>query len=195
MDIADLPPLFCRPRRSPRLNTDSRHASLCGFGGIPGAGSRRQSSVPRGNSQDVDSASTLGLGAVSGGSILGGVLGSTSGNLAGVVAGSLNNSSNNSPSGRPLRRVQISSGGDVSSKSTLNSQVCTKCCCCEKSMCLKFLFQFNFFSTFSSLWLSQGQKSLLSSNRDREDFFPQLPLPLQQLGTLVVVMMRMKLNC
>lgn len=122
VDIEDLPPLFCRPRRSPRLNTDSRHASLCGFGGIPGAGSRRQSSVPRGNSQDVDSSSTLGLGAVSGGSILGGVLGSTSGNLPGVVAGSLNNSSNNSPSGRPLRRVQISSGGDVSSKSTLNSQ-------------------------------------------------------------------------
>ncbi|KAJ1522077.1 hypothetical protein ONE63_002388 [Megalurothrips usitatus] len=122
VDIADLPPLFCRPRRSPKLNTDSRHASLCGFGGIPGAGSRRQSSVPRGNSQDVDSSSTLGLGGVSGGSILGGVLGSVSGNLPGVLAGSLNNSSNNSPSGRPLRKVQITSGADASSKSTLNSQ-------------------------------------------------------------------------
>ncbi|KAK3910945.1 Receptor-type guanylate cyclase Gyc76C [Frankliniella fusca] len=124
VDIADLPPLFCRPRRSPKLNTDSRHASLCGFGGIPGAGSRRQSSVPRGNSQDVDSSSTLGLGGVSaGGSVLGGVLGGTSGNLPAVVAGSLNNSSNNSPSGRPFRRVQIASGGDAtSSKSTLNSQ-------------------------------------------------------------------------
>lgn len=122
MDINDLPPLFCRPRRSPKLNTDSRHASLCGFGGIPG--SRRQSSVPRGNSIDVESSSTLGLGAVSGGSVLGGVLGSTSTGLPGGLTGSLNNSSNNSPSGRlGLRRVQIASGGDTSSKSTLNSQV------------------------------------------------------------------------
>ena len=123
MNIEDLPPLFCRPRRSPKLNTDSRHASLCGFGGIPGAGSRRQSSVPRGNSIDVESSSTLGLG-VSGGSVLGGVLGSMSTGLPGGLTGSLNNSSNNSPSGRiGLRRVQIASGGDTSSKSTLNSQV------------------------------------------------------------------------
>ncbi|XP_060811458.1 receptor-type guanylate cyclase Gyc76C-like [Bombus pascuorum] len=42
VDVGDLPPLFCRPRRSPKLN--SRQASL--LGGL-GAGSRRQSSVPR----------------------------------------------------------------------------------------------------------------------------------------------------
>lgn len=39
----NLPPLFCRPRRSPKLNPDSRYASL--LDGL-GAGSRRQSSVP-----------------------------------------------------------------------------------------------------------------------------------------------------
>ncbi|XP_076290712.1 receptor-type guanylate cyclase Gyc76C isoform X2 [Lasioglossum baleicum] len=44
VDVGDLPPLFCRPRRSPKLNSDSRQASL--LGGL-GAGSRRQSSVPR----------------------------------------------------------------------------------------------------------------------------------------------------
>lgn len=44
VDIGDLPPLFSRPRRSPKLNPDSRQASL--LGGL-GAGSRRQSSVPR----------------------------------------------------------------------------------------------------------------------------------------------------
>ncbi|XP_011170940.1 receptor-type guanylate cyclase Gyc76C [Solenopsis invicta] len=39
----NLPPLFCRPRRSPKLNPDSRYASL--LEGL-GAGSRRQSNVP-----------------------------------------------------------------------------------------------------------------------------------------------------
>ncbi|XP_011864194.1 PREDICTED: guanylate cyclase 32E-like [Vollenhovia emeryi] len=39
----NLPPLFCRPRKSPKLNPDSRYASL--LDGL-GAGSRRQSSVP-----------------------------------------------------------------------------------------------------------------------------------------------------
>ena len=54
MDLTELPPLFCRPRRSPKLNPDSRQASLCG-------GSRRQSSVPRGTSgiETQDSNSTL----------------------------------------------------------------------------------------------------------------------------------------
>lgn len=53
-DIRDLPPpLFCRPRRSPKLNCDSRQQSFIGapyFGGGVGGGgtgSRRQSSVPR----------------------------------------------------------------------------------------------------------------------------------------------------
>ncbi|XP_034948736.1 receptor-type guanylate cyclase Gyc76C-like isoform X2 [Chelonus insularis] len=49
VDINDLPPLFCRPRRSPKLNPDSRQASL--LGGL-GAGSRRQSSVPRPTAED-----------------------------------------------------------------------------------------------------------------------------------------------
>lgn len=44
VDVGALPPLFCRPRRSPKLNPDSRQASL--LNGL-GAGSRRQSSVPR----------------------------------------------------------------------------------------------------------------------------------------------------
>lgn len=44
VDVNDLPPLFCRPRRSPKLNPDSRQASL--LAGL-GAGSRRQSSVPK----------------------------------------------------------------------------------------------------------------------------------------------------
>lgn len=39
----NLPPLFCRPRKSPKLNPDSRYASL--LEGL-GAGSRRQSNVP-----------------------------------------------------------------------------------------------------------------------------------------------------
>ncbi|KAJ8964720.1 hypothetical protein NQ314_004685 [Rhamnusium bicolor] len=35
VDLAELPPLFCRPRRSPKLNADSRQASVCGgFGGM-----------------------------------------------------------------------------------------------------------------------------------------------------------------
>ncbi|KAJ8947966.1 hypothetical protein NQ318_021064, partial [Aromia moschata] len=45
VDLAELPPLFCRPRRSPKLNADSRQASVCG--GFGGMHSRRHSSVPR----------------------------------------------------------------------------------------------------------------------------------------------------
>ncbi|KAK2576982.1 hypothetical protein KPH14_011945 [Odynerus spinipes] len=52
VDVGDLPPLFCRPRRSPKLNPDSRQASL--LGGL-GAGSRRQSSVPRPAADDSTS--------------------------------------------------------------------------------------------------------------------------------------------
>ncbi|XP_054008169.1 receptor-type guanylate cyclase Gyc76C-like [Hylaeus anthracinus] len=52
VDVGDLPPLFCRPRRSPKLNSDSRQASL--LGGL-GAGSRRQSSVPRPTADDSSS--------------------------------------------------------------------------------------------------------------------------------------------
>ncbi|XP_051156964.1 receptor-type guanylate cyclase Gyc76C-like [Leptopilina boulardi] len=52
VDVGDLPPLFCRPRRSPKLNPDSRQASL--LGGL-GAGSRRQSSVPRPTPDDTTS--------------------------------------------------------------------------------------------------------------------------------------------
>ncbi|XP_076380878.1 receptor-type guanylate cyclase Gyc76C isoform X1 [Megalopta genalis] len=52
VDVGDLPPLFCRPRRSPKLNSDSRQASL--LGGL-GAGSRRQSSVPRPTPDDSTS--------------------------------------------------------------------------------------------------------------------------------------------
>ncbi|XP_012274988.1 receptor-type guanylate cyclase Gyc76C isoform X2 [Orussus abietinus] len=44
VDVGDLPPLFSRPRRSPKLNSDSRQASL--LGGL-GSCSRRQSNVPR----------------------------------------------------------------------------------------------------------------------------------------------------
>nr|CAD7204451.1 unnamed protein product [Timema douglasi] len=58
VDLTELPPLFCRPHRSPKPNTDSRQASI--YGGF-GAGSRRQSSIPRGASVDVDSTSSLGL--------------------------------------------------------------------------------------------------------------------------------------
>lgn len=46
VDLNELPPLFCRPRRSPKLNTDSRQPSL--IGGFGGLNSRRHSSVPRG---------------------------------------------------------------------------------------------------------------------------------------------------
>lgn len=45
VDLAELPPLFCRPRRSPKLNPDSRQPSVCG--GFGGMHSRRHSSVPR----------------------------------------------------------------------------------------------------------------------------------------------------
>ncbi|XP_011308844.1 guanylate cyclase 32E isoform X2 [Fopius arisanus] len=49
VDVDDLPPLFCRPRRSPKLNPDSRQPSL--LGGL-GAGSRRTSAVPRPSPDD-----------------------------------------------------------------------------------------------------------------------------------------------
>ncbi|XP_015514449.1 receptor-type guanylate cyclase Gyc76C [Neodiprion pinetum] len=48
------PPLFCRPRRSPKFNPESRQASL--LAGLGGGGSRRHSSVPRpGNTDDSSS--------------------------------------------------------------------------------------------------------------------------------------------
>lgn len=60
VDLGQLPPLFCRPRRSPKLNTESRQASVCGALGFSGVtSSRRHSSVPRGTSIDVDSTSTI----------------------------------------------------------------------------------------------------------------------------------------
>ncbi|XP_066155671.1 receptor-type guanylate cyclase Gyc76C-like isoform X2 [Euwallacea fornicatus] len=57
VDLTELPPLFCRPRRSPKLNTDSRQPSI--IGGFGGLNSRRHSSVPRGASVDIESSSTL----------------------------------------------------------------------------------------------------------------------------------------
>lgn len=52
IDMTDLPPpLFCRPRKSPKLTSDSRQPSIVGMH-YAGAGSRRQSSVPR---ADVES--------------------------------------------------------------------------------------------------------------------------------------------
>ncbi|XP_044753115.1 receptor-type guanylate cyclase Gyc76C-like isoform X2 [Coccinella septempunctata] len=57
VDLEELPPLFCRPRKSPKLNNDSRQPSFCGgFGGLT---SRRHSSVPRGTSIEVESISTI----------------------------------------------------------------------------------------------------------------------------------------
>ncbi|XP_022917682.1 receptor-type guanylate cyclase Gyc76C-like [Onthophagus taurus] len=57
-DLEECLPLFCKPKRgSPKLNNDSRQASFCG--GCVGLNSRRQSSVPRGTSVEVDSCSTL----------------------------------------------------------------------------------------------------------------------------------------
>ncbi|XP_055371824.1 receptor-type guanylate cyclase Gyc76C-like [Condylostylus longicornis] len=55
VDVAELPPpLFCRPRKSPKLNCDSRQPSLIGAHYFNGSGpggcgynSRRQSSIPR----------------------------------------------------------------------------------------------------------------------------------------------------
>ncbi|XP_058464642.1 receptor-type guanylate cyclase Gyc76C-like isoform X1 [Malaya genurostris] len=45
VDVRDLPPpLFCRPRRSPKLTYDSRHPSITGFANFV-TGSRRQSSA------------------------------------------------------------------------------------------------------------------------------------------------------
>lgn len=55
VDMADLPPLFCRPRKSPKLNCDSRQPSIIGMH-VAGTGSRRQSSVPR---ADLESAYSL----------------------------------------------------------------------------------------------------------------------------------------
>lgn len=50
VNLAELPPLFCRPRKSPKLNNESRQASVCGImGGFGGISSRRHSSVPRGS--------------------------------------------------------------------------------------------------------------------------------------------------
>lgn len=47
VDLTELPPpLFCRPRRSPKLNNESRQPSI--IGGFGGLNSRRHSSVPRG---------------------------------------------------------------------------------------------------------------------------------------------------
>ena len=59
VDLGELPPLFCRPRRSPKLNNDSRQTSFCGNIGIGGGAgfggmnSRRHSSVPRGMTFDI----------------------------------------------------------------------------------------------------------------------------------------------
>lgn len=50
VDLEDLPPpLFRRPRKSPRLNCDSRQPSVANmhFFGLPGCGSRRTSYVPK----------------------------------------------------------------------------------------------------------------------------------------------------
>lgn len=57
VDVGDLPPpLFCRPRKSPKLNLDSRHPSM--IGGIYfGGGSRRHSSAFRGG--DMESTYSL----------------------------------------------------------------------------------------------------------------------------------------
>lgn len=60
VDLGELPPLFCRPRKSPKLNTESRQASFCGpISGFGGMNSRRHSSVPRGTSIEVESTSTV----------------------------------------------------------------------------------------------------------------------------------------
>ncbi|XP_049824227.1 receptor-type guanylate cyclase Gyc76C-like isoform X2 [Aethina tumida] len=45
VDLGHDPPLFCRPRKSPKLNNESRHPSI--IGGFGGMNSRRHSSVPR----------------------------------------------------------------------------------------------------------------------------------------------------
>lgn len=56
VDLAELPPLFCRPRKSPNLN--SRQASICGGFNVS---SRRQSNVPRGASVEADTSSSVNL--------------------------------------------------------------------------------------------------------------------------------------
>ncbi|XP_060656208.1 receptor-type guanylate cyclase Gyc76C-like isoform X1 [Drosophila nasuta] len=57
VDMTDMPPpLFSRPRKSPKLNPDSRQPSLLAMHNC-GAGSRRQSSVPR--PTDVESTYSL----------------------------------------------------------------------------------------------------------------------------------------
>ncbi|XP_055316758.1 receptor-type guanylate cyclase Gyc76C-like [Sitodiplosis mosellana] len=61
VNLSDLPPLFCRPRRSPKLNCDSRQPSYVGaqyFGNNNancGTNSRRQSNVPRNDSESASS--------------------------------------------------------------------------------------------------------------------------------------------
>ncbi|CAH0555548.1 unnamed protein product [Brassicogethes aeneus] len=57
VELGQDPPLFCRPRKSPKLYNDSRQPSICG--GFGGMNSRRHSSVPRGTSIEVESTSTL----------------------------------------------------------------------------------------------------------------------------------------
>nr|CAD7429253.1 unnamed protein product [Timema monikensis] len=94
VDLTELPPLFCRPHRSPKPNTDSRQASI--YGGF-GAGSRRQSSIPRGASVDVDSTSSLGL-----------------------VAALNNHINNSSPAGRSVKRPPLYLT-DNASRTTLNA--------------------------------------------------------------------------
>nr|CAD7457814.1 unnamed protein product [Timema tahoe] len=94
VDLTELPPLFCRPHRSPKPNTDSRQASI--YGGF-GAGSRRQSSIPRGASVDVDSTSSLGL-----------------------VAALNNHINNSSPAGRSIKRPPLYLT-DNASRTTLNA--------------------------------------------------------------------------
>lgn len=63
VNLGDLPPLFCRPRRSPKLNCDSRQPSYVGapyFGGGCGDSiSRRESTIPR--FMDGDSMNSLHL--------------------------------------------------------------------------------------------------------------------------------------
>ncbi|BFF97986.1 receptor-type guanylate cyclase Gyc76C-like [Drosophila madeirensis] len=56
VDMMDMPPLFSRPRKSPKLNSDSRQPSIQAMH-FCGTGSRRQSSVPR--PADVESTYSL----------------------------------------------------------------------------------------------------------------------------------------
>lgn len=59
VDVGELPPpLFCRPRKSPKLNYDSRHPSMIGGIHFGGGGSRRHSSAFRGGG-DMESTYSL----------------------------------------------------------------------------------------------------------------------------------------